>query len=66
MASAVEISQFAHRANILRFKKILATHLMADQERRLIEDLLAEEQAARQQSTGSVRPEYTYTLIHAA
>jgi hypothetical protein len=40
--------QFAHRAKITRYQKILATYLTAE-ERRFVERRLAEEQAALQQ-----------------
>jgi hypothetical protein len=45
--------QFAHRANIARYQKILATYLTAE-ERRFVERRLAEEQAALQQFSVSV------------
>lgn len=45
--------QFAHRTNIARYQKILATYLTAE-ERRFVERRLAEEQAALQQFSGSV------------
>jgi hypothetical protein len=55
--------QFAHRANITRYQKILATYLTAE-ERRFVERRLAEERAALQQLTWSVAPEGQST--HAA
>ena len=48
--------QFAHRANIARYQKILATYLTAE-ERRFVERRLAEEQAALQQFAWNVAPE---------
>ena len=56
MTSSAEISQFAHRENIVRYRKILTTCL-TDQERRFVEYLLAEEEAALQQFSGSIGPE---------
>lgn len=44
---------WVHRANIERYRKILITYLTTE-ESRFIERLLAEEQAALQQLTGSV------------
>ena len=41
-------AQFAHKANMARYQKILATYLTAE-ERRFIERRMAEEQAALQQ-----------------
>jgi hypothetical protein len=55
--------QFAHRANIARYQKILATYLTAE-ERRFVERRLAEERAALQQLAWSVVPESQST--HAA
>jgi hypothetical protein len=46
-------SQFARRANIERYRKILGTHLIAE-ERRFVERRLAEEQALLQKLRGSV------------
>lgn len=63
MTSSAKIFQFAHRANIVRYRKILTTCL-TDQERRFVETLLAEEQAALQQFSGSIGPDCK--LIHAA
>jgi hypothetical protein len=40
--------QFAHRANVAKYQKILATYLTAE-ERRFVERRLAEEQIALQQ-----------------
>jgi len=48
--------QFAHRANITRYQKILATYLTAE-ERRFVERRLAEEQAALQQVASNIVPE---------
>jgi hypothetical protein len=45
--------QFAHRANIERYRKILKTYLTTE-ERGFVERRLAEEQAALQQLAGSV------------
>ncbi len=44
---------FAYRANIVRYKKILATYLTAE-ERRFVERRLREEQAALQQLLANV------------
>jgi hypothetical protein len=63
MTSSAETSQFVHRANIVRYKKILAMHL-TDQERCFVEHRLAEEQAALQQFVGSTGPECK--LMHGA
>jgi hypothetical protein len=48
--------QFAHRANIERYRKILATYLTAE-ERRFVERRLAEEQQALQQLAWKAAPE---------
>ena len=45
--------QFAHRANIARYQRILSTYLTAE-ERRFVERRVAEEQAAIQHLAGSV------------
>jgi len=45
--------QFAHRANIAKYQKILSTYLTAE-ERRFVERRLAEERAALQQLAWSV------------
>jgi hypothetical protein len=63
MTSSAEAFQFAHRANIARYRKILATYL-TDQERRFVEHRLAEEQTALQEFSASIGPEFK--LIHAA
>ena len=55
--------QFAHRANIAKYQKILATYLTAE-ERRFVERRLAEERAALHQLAWSVAPERQST--HAA
>ncbi len=55
--------QFAHRANIAKYQRILATYLTAE-ERRFVERRLAEEQAALQQLAWSIAPESRST--HAA
>ena len=55
--------QFIHRANIVRYQKILATYL-TDEERRFVERRVAEEQAALRQLCGSVVP--VGELTHAA
>ena len=49
-------AQFAYRANIARYKMILATYLTAD-ERRFIERRLSEEQAALQHLASKIAPE---------
>jgi len=48
--------QFAHRANIARYQKILATYLTVE-ERRFFERRLAEEQAGLQQFAWNIAPE---------
>ena len=48
MMANTEITQFVHRANILKYQRILATYL-TDHERHFVERRLAEEQAALQQ-----------------
>jgi hypothetical protein len=48
--------QFAHRANIERYRKILATYLTVE-ERRFVERRLSEEQVALQQLVWSIAPE---------
>lgn len=45
--------QFAHRANIDRYRKLLESYLTAE-ERRFVERRLAEEQAALQRFAGNV------------
>ena len=49
------VKQFAHRANIERYRKILATYLTAE-ERRFVEGRLAEEQLALQQLAWKAAP----------
>ena len=49
-------AQFAHKANMARYQKILATYLTTE-ERRFIERRVAEEQAALQQLGSSIAPE---------
>ena len=49
-------AQFAHKANMARYQKILATYLTAE-ERRFIERRMAEEQAALQQLGSSIASE---------
>lgn len=48
--------RFAHRANITKYQKILATYLTAE-ERRFVERRLAEEQAALQQLLWNITPQ---------
>jgi hypothetical protein len=48
--------QFAHRTNIERYQKILATYLTTE-ERRFVERRLAEEQVALQQLAWKAAPE---------
>ena len=48
--------QFAHRSNIAKYQKILATYLTIE-ERRFVERRLAEERAALQQLAWSVARE---------
>ena len=55
--------QVAHRANIARYQKILATYLTPE-ERRFVERRLAEEQLALQQLAWNIAPESQST--HAA
>ena len=45
MRSNLEVLQFIHRANIVKYQKILATYL-ADLERGFVEHRLEEEKAA--------------------
>ena len=47
--------QFAHRANVAKYQKILATYLTVE-ERRFVERRLAEEQAALQQFAWNIAP----------
>jgi len=54
--------QFAHRANITRYQKILATYLTAE-ERSFVERRLAEEQAALRELAWSVAPEGRQHLL---
>jgi len=53
--------QFAHRTNIERYQKILATYLTTEErrfvERRFVERRLAEEQVALQQLAWKAAPE---------
>jgi hypothetical protein len=49
------VKQFAHRANIERYRKILATYLTAE-ERRFVEARLAEEHLALQQLAWKAAP----------
>jgi hypothetical protein len=64
MALWIESAErFAHRANIARYQKILATYLTVE-ERRFVERRLAEEQAALQQFAWNMAPESQ--LTHAA
>jgi len=57
------VLQFAHQANIDRYRRILATHLTTH-ERAFVERRLAEEQSALQQITRSAAP--TRTSVDAA
>jgi hypothetical protein len=59
----METAEQAHRANITRYQKILATYLTAE-ERRFVERRIGEEQAALHQLVWSVAPEFQST--HAA
>ena len=63
MTLRMETAEHAHRANIARYQKILATYLTAD-ERRFVECRIAEEQAALHELAWSVTPECQST--HAA
>ena len=57
MALRMETAErFAHRANIAKYQKILATYLTAE-ERRFVEHRLAEEQATLQQLAWNIAPE---------
>lgn len=49
------VKQFAHRANIERYQKILATYLTTE-ERRFVESRLAEEQLALQELAWKAAP----------
>jgi hypothetical protein len=51
--------QFAHRANIAKYQKILATYLTTD-ERHFVERRIAEERAALEQLAGRIGNETTY------
>ncbi len=53
-ANTDHLRRFAHRANILKYQKILATYLTAE-ERRFVERRLGEEEAALRQ-VGNVAP----------
>jgi len=54
--SKIETPQsFAHRANIERYKKLLATHL-ADNERKFVQLRIAEEEAALRQIDNTIVP----------
>jgi hypothetical protein len=44
--------QYAHRQNLDRYRRLLATHLTAE-ERRFVERRMAEEQAALRRLSGS-------------
>ena len=44
----IEMQRFVHQSNIVRYKRILATYLTAE-ERRFVERRLGEEQVAIQQ-----------------
>jgi len=44
--------QYAHRQNLTRYRKLLATHLTAE-ERRFVERRVAEEQAALRRLSGN-------------
>lgn len=48
--------RFAHRMNIAKYQRILATYLTAD-ERHFVERRLAEERAALQQRAWNIAPE---------
>ena len=48
--------RFTHRANIARYRNILATYLTAE-EHRFVERRLAEEQAALQQLAWNIAPD---------
>jgi hypothetical protein len=48
--------QYAHRQNLARYRRLLDTHLTAE-ERRFVERRLAEEQAALRRLSGSAAPE---------
>lgn len=50
------VDQFAHRSNIAKYQKILATYLTAE-ERRFVERRLEEEQVALQQLAWHIAPE---------
>ena len=48
--------EFVHRANIVKYQKILGTYL-TDYERRFVEHRLSEEQASLRQFVSNVRTE---------
>ena len=53
MPSNIETQQFAAKANIFRYQKLLATYL-TEEERRFVERRLEEEKVALQHITSSV------------
>ena len=53
MPSNIETQQFAAKANIFRYQKLLATYL-TEEERRFVERRLEEEKAALQHIAGGV------------
>lgn len=55
MSQSETTQQFVHRENIARYKKILGTHLTAE-ERRFVERRVLEEQTSLQQLAGRIRP----------
>ena len=48
--------QYAHRQNLTRYRRLLDTHLTAE-ERRFVERRVVEEQAALRRLSGSAAPE---------
>jgi hypothetical protein len=48
--------QYAHRQNLARYRRLLDTHLTAE-ERRFVERRVAEEHAALRRLSGSAAPE---------
>jgi hypothetical protein len=57
MNSDLNTRKFAHRTNIDRYRKILATYLTAE-ERSFVERRISEEQAALQQLAGRAPPDH--------
>ena len=63
MTSSIETQRFACRANIVRYQKILATNLTAE-ERRFVEHRLEEEKVALKELAVGIK--HVGNLIYAA